>query len=93
MNAVRADNRPTLRSMQRFLLIWRAEWEEGKMLVTSMLDAQHQDGRNFGSPGQLTLKRRDHGRQESYIDVRKVPNEAWRQPMGGSRVARFVAGH
>ena len=57
------------------------------------LDAQYQDGRNFGGPGQLTLKRTDHGRQESYIDVRKVPSEAWRQPMGGSRVARFVAGH
>ena len=37
MNAVRADNLPTLRSVQRFLLIWRADWVEGKMLVTFTL--------------------------------------------------------
>ena len=37
VDAVKADNVPTLRSMHRLLLLWRAEVEEGKMLVTSTL--------------------------------------------------------
>ena len=46
VDAVRVDNAPTLRSMQRLLPYWRAEWEEGKMLVTSWVDPQREDPRN-----------------------------------------------
>ena len=51
-----------------------------EMLVTSSTATQYQDGRNFDGPGQLTLKTSDHGRQESYINVRKSQVK-----LGGSR--------
>ena len=54
------------------------------MLVTSRVDAQYQDGRNFDGPGQLTSETSDHGRQKSYVHGSVVPNKARRQPMGGS---------
>ena len=57
---------------------------EGKMLVTSRVDAQYQDGGNFDGPGQLTSETSDHGRQESHVDGSVVPNEAPRQPTGDS---------
>ena len=37
VDGVRAESVHTLRSMRRLLLFWRAEVEEGKMLVTSTL--------------------------------------------------------
>ena len=44
MDAVKADNVHTLRSMRRLLLFCRAEVKEGKMLVTSTLVGRTEPG-------------------------------------------------